>query len=127
MSNHSSSLERLEALKAEIASLEQAAVSELKERRKALVDELASIDARIAELTGQASETKTSRARGARVGGKSLPLEALKELLANAADKTVNIRKEGLDLQNIKTLAKANPHLLSLGGKGPWPTVTLLK
>jgi hypothetical protein len=51
----------------------------------------------------------------------------LKELLALAPDKTLNIRKEGLQLANIKTLARVNPHLLSLGGKGAWPTVTLLK
>jgi hypothetical protein len=30
-------------------------------------------------------------------------------------------------LRNIKILAEANPHLLKLGGKGPWPTVTLLR
>ena len=33
----------------------------------------------------------------------------LKELLGNAPDKTLNIRKENLDLANIKTLAAANP------------------
>lgn len=48
-------------------------------------------------------------------------------MLAAAPDKTIKIRQEGLDLKNIKTLAAANPHLLQMGGNGPWPTVTLLK
>jgi hypothetical protein len=59
--------------------------------------------------------------------GKSIPLSELKELLAVAPEKTLNIRKAGLQLRNIKVLAGANPHLLKLGGKNPWPTVTMLK
>ncbi len=47
-------------------------------------------------------------------------------LLAAAPDKTIHIRKAGLELANIKTLARVNPHLLRLGGKGAWPTVTML-
>jgi hypothetical protein len=58
---------------------------------------------------------------------KNPSLQELKEILATAPEKTIGIRKEGYDLQNIKTLAKANPGLLQLGGKAPWPTVSLLK
>ena len=122
-----SSLERLQQLKAEIASLEQAAVQELMDRRNALTHELASIDAEIAKLTGKPVQEKKTRAVRSAGPGKSLPLQELKELLANAPGKTVNIRKEGLELRNIKVLATANPQLLKLGGKGAWPTVTLLK
>ena len=54
-------------------------------------------------------------------------VDAKQELLAGLPNKTANIRKDNLDLANIKTLATANPHLLKMGGKGAWPTVTLLK
>jgi chromosome segregation ATPase len=121
------SLDRIQQLKAEIASLEQAALSELIERRNGLTHELASVDAEIARLTGKPVEAKKVRSSSSKAPGRSIPLQELKALLANAPDKTLSIRREGLELANIKTLAKANPSLLKLGGKGAWPTVTLLK
>jgi predicted nucleic acid-binding Zn-ribbon protein len=121
------SLDRIAALKAEIESLQQSAISELMERRNALSHELAEVDAELSKLTGKAADTKRKYRRREAGPGKSLPLQELKELLAVAPDKTLNVRKEGLELANIKTLATANPHLLRLGGKGAWPTVTLLK
>jgi uncharacterized protein YdcH (DUF465 family) len=125
MSNQSSPLSRISELKAQIARLQDEAVRELREKRKALADELASVDAQLSELTGSSAAKSGPRAR---VGtGKSVPLQDLKALLEAAPDKTLNIRKEGLELANIKTLASANPHLLRLGGKGAWPTVTMLK
>jgi hypothetical protein len=127
MSN-SSSLDRINSLKAEIAQLEQAAIQELMDRRNALTHELATVDAEISRLTGKPIETaKKTRSTSVRPTPKSLPLQELKELLAEAPNKTLSVRKEGLDLANIKTLVKANPTLLKLGGKGPWPTLTLLK
>ena len=122
-----SSLDRIKQLKAEIATLEQAAIQELMDRRNNLTHELAAVDAEIARLTGKPVEIKKTRAAATTGPGKSLPLQELKELLAAAPDKTLNIRKENLELRNIKVLANANPHLLKLGGKGAWPTVTLLK
>jgi predicted nucleic acid-binding Zn-ribbon protein len=127
MAKPTTSLDRIAALKAEIESLQQAAVSELMERRNALSHELAEVDAELATLTGKTAEPKRKYRRKEAGPGKSLPLQELKELLAGASDKTLNIRKEGLELANIKTLAAANPNLLRLGGKGAWPTVTLLK
>jgi hypothetical protein len=126
MAKPNTSLERIELLKAEIESLRQAAVSELTEKRKALAEELASIDSQLADITGKPQEG-VKRARRSSGGGRSIPLQELKDLLAKSPDKTINIRKEGLELRNIKVLATANPTLLRLGGKGPWPTVTLLK
>jgi len=125
MPQPASPLSRIEELKAQIAQLQQEGIQELRAKRKTLADELATIDAQLAELTG----TPTVKARGAAKAstGRSVPLSDLKTLLAAAPDKTLSIRKEGLDLANIKTLANANPHLLGLGGKGAWPTVTLLK
>ena len=121
------SLERIQQLKNEIASLEQAAIQELMERRNHLSRELAAVDAELATLTGKPVEGKKTRASAPSGPGKNLPLQELKELLAEAPNKTLNIRKEGLELRNIKVLAGANPQLLKLGGKGAWPTVTLLK
>jgi hypothetical protein len=126
MTNDLSSLKRIEELKAQIAKLEADALQELQEKREALLKELQSVDAQIAAFTGAAAQPKT-RKRAERGPTRSLPLQELKELLANAPDKTLSIRKENLDLRNIKVLAQANPHLLKLGGNGPWPTVTLLK
>lgn len=97
------------------------------EKRNALSHELATVDAELARLTGKPGESKKTRAASPKAAGKSLSLQELKELLAAAPEKTLNIRREGLDLQKIKTLAKANPALLKLGGKGPWPTLTLIK
>lgn len=129
MAKMTSSLDRIAALSAEIETLKRSAISELMERRNSLSQQLAQVDQEIAELTGKTPEPKK---RGRRPGGsstppRSLPLQELKELLAQAPDKTLNIRKDNLELANIKTLAAANPHLLRLGGKGAWPTVTLLK
>jgi predicted nucleic acid-binding Zn-ribbon protein len=124
---NTSSLDRIQQLKTEIANLEQAAIQELMDRRNTLTHELATIDAEIAKLTGKPVQEKKARSTQPKTPGKSLPLQELKELLAEAPAKTLNIRKEGLELRNIKVLANANPHLLKLAGKGAWPTVTLLK
>ena len=122
------SLDRIAALRAEIETLQQTAVSELMERRNSLSQQLAEVDAELSAITGKSAEPKKRGRRNTpSVPARSLPLQELKELLATAPDKTLNIRKDNLDLQNIKTLSAANPHLLRLGGKGAWPTVTLLK
>jgi hypothetical protein len=71
-----------------------------------------------------ASAPKAKKAAGT---GKSIPLSDLKVLLEAAPGKTLNVRKQGLQLANLKTLTNANPHLLKLGGKGAWPTITMLK
>jgi hypothetical protein len=126
MSTDFSPLKQIEELKAQIARLEGDALRDLRKRREELVAELQSVDSQIAALTGVSVESKT-RKRTEREPAKLVPLQELKELLANAPDKTLNIRKENLDLRNIKVLAEANPHVLRLGGNGPWPTVTLLK
>ena len=123
----SNNLDRITELKAQIATLEKNALSELVEKRNALSHELANVDAEIARLTGKPVEGKKPRAVTAKPGGKNPSLQELKDILAAAPNKTIGVRKEGYDLQNIKTLAKANPSLLSIGGKGAWPTVTLLK
>ncbi len=127
MHNKSSSIERIADLKAQIASLEQGAIQELTEKRNAASAELAAIDAELSHLTGKPVEGKKARAATSKAPGKSPSLQELKEIIAAAPDKTLNIRGGGYDLRNIKTLANANPQLLQLGGKGAWPTVKLLK
>jgi hypothetical protein len=119
-------LRRIAALRAEIESLRQTGIGELTEKRNALSRELAQVDAELAELTGRTFEPKPRTPRAA-AAARSVPLQELKELLAAAPGKTLNLRKAGLEVHNVKVLADANPHLLRMGGKGPWPTVTLLK
>ena len=126
MTNDTNSLKRIEELKAQIAKLEADALRELREKRDALLAELKTVDEQIAGFTGEVPQAKT-RKRAEREPARSVPLQELKEMLSKAPDKTLSIRKENLELRNIKVLAQANPHLLKLGGNGPWPTVTLLK
>ncbi len=127
MSNNQSSIERIADLKAQIAAIEQGAMQELMDRRNTLSRELAAVDAEIARLTGKPVEARKTRVSAPKAAGKSPSLQDLKGIIAAAPEKTLNIRKEGYDLRNIKTLAQANPQLLQLGGKGAWPTVKLLK
>ena len=120
------SLDRITDLKAQIATLEKNALQELMDKRNSLSHELATVDAEIAKLTGKPAQDKKASSTAPKAL-KSPSLQELKAILAAAPDKTMGIRKDGYDLQNIKVLAKANPSLLQLGGKAPWPTVTLLK
>jgi chromosome segregation ATPase len=123
----SASQERINQLKAEIAKLEQTAIQELIDRRNSITRELATVDAELAKLTGKPLEGKKPRSAPAHAAsGRNVPLSQLKEELAGAPDRTLNIRKANLELRNIKNLVRVNPGLLRLGGKGAWPTVTLL-
>lgn len=126
MSTNSSTREKIHELQAQIAALQEEEVKELKQRRSQLLEEVQALDAQIAAVTGRAL-IKKSAAIERKSTGRSIPLQELKDLLAAAPEKTLNIRKEGLQLSNIRTLANANPHLLQMGGKGAWPTVALLK
>ena len=74
-------------------------------------------------------ETKSAASRMSTMPSypKSPSLQELKAIIAEDPEKTLNIRKGGYDLRNIKVLAQANPGLLQLGGKGAWPTVKLMK
>jgi chromosome segregation ATPase len=126
-----SSLDEIARLQKQISQLQEAAVAELRQKRRELEAEIQTIDSQLAELTGKPSTTDKSRAQG-RNGvpkpvGKNPDLQELKAILASLPQQTLNLRKEGYDSRNIKVLARANPGLLRLGGNGPWPTVTLLK
>ena len=122
-------LEEINKLQAQIASLREAAADELKARRSVLEAELKAVDAELEKLTGKPPRVK--RARGGATGGgepsvgKKPDLQELKALLASAPNRTISLRKEGYDVRNVKVLAAANPHLFQMGGKGPWPQVTL--
>jgi DNA repair exonuclease SbcCD ATPase subunit len=117
---------KIAELQAEIEELKQRAIRELKEKRVELEQELVEVDAEIRKLTGRSLSDPAPRRREG-PAGRSVPLQELKELLAAAPDKTLNLRKAGLEARNVKVLAAANPGLLKIGGKGAWPTVTLLK
>jgi len=70
---------------------------------------------------------KKGGAKKASGEGFSIPLADLKSALENFPQKTADIRKQGWEIANIKTLAAANPHLLKIIASGPWPKVQLLK
>lgn len=126
MTNKTNTQQKIKELQDQIAALQDEEVQGLRERRNTLANELVALDAEIARITGKGPERKGRGAERKHVG-KSVPLQELKELIAQSPNKTLSIRKEGLDLANIRTLTNANPHLLQMGGKGAWPTVTLLK
>jgi uncharacterized coiled-coil DUF342 family protein len=126
MSMNSSTREKIQELQAQIAALQEEEVKELKQQRNQLLEQVQALDSQIAAITGK-STLKKGAGPEKKSTGRSIPLQELKDLLAAAPEKTLNIRKEGLQLSNIRTLANVNPHLLQMGGKGAWPTVTLLK
>src|SRR4051812_38952394 len=115
---------KIKELQAEIEQLKQTAVLDLRERRVAIEQEIVAVDAEIRKLTGKSFDDRPQRRPGP--AGRSVSLQELKELLAAAPDKTLNLRKAGLEVRNVKVLAQANPGLLKMGGIGAWPSVTLL-
>jgi hypothetical protein len=117
---------RIADLQAEIEMLKQTALLDLREKRVALAQQLHEVDSELARLTGKTLEKRT-RGPGKAPVGRSIALQDLKELLAAAPEKTLNLRNAGLEVRNVKVLVHANPHLLRMGGKGAWPTVMLLK
>jgi uncharacterized protein YdcH (DUF465 family) len=125
MSDQNSPLERIQQLQKEIADLQEQAVTELRNKRAALLDEVASIDSELARLMGKNVEKKPGKRQGKGGSGKVLTADELKEMLSSAPGKTLNVRKEGLDLATIKGLVRSDSGL-QLGGKGPWPTVKLV-
>lgn len=118
----SSPLSKIEELKAQIATLQGEAVQELRAKRERLAQELAEVDAQLAELTGEPAGSRRRPAAQRKV----VTLDELVARLKKSPDQTLSIRKEGFDLGSIKALAAANPSVLQMGTKGPWPTVTLL-
>lgn len=120
-------LDALDELIAELAHLQESVVRQLLDRRARLSQELASVDAELAELEEKPAPAKKQPAKTPAQEGRKPTLPELTAELEAAPEHTLNIRKEHLDVKHIKALAKANPQTLQLGGKGGWPTVTLLK
>jgi hypothetical protein len=117
---------RIAALQAEIRELEARAITELKEKRVALAQQLHDLDCEIARLTGKPAAVPGRRKRAALVG-RAPSLQELTDLLSAVPGHRLNLRKEGLDAKHVKRLAAANPALLKMGGKGAWPEVFLAK
>ena len=114
---------KIKEIQEQIALLKDTATKELREKRVALAQELHVVDAEIARLTGRPFE---ERYRAKRPSGRIVSLMELKDLLAAAPGKTVSLRKEGIDVKSVKTLAQANPTMLRMGGRGAWPSVSLV-
>jgi hypothetical protein len=83
MTNDLNPLKRIEELKAQIAKLEADALRELKEKREALLAELQTVDAQIAEFTGARLSLKRGSVPIAAPPGRSR-FRNSKDLLANA-------------------------------------------
>jgi hypothetical protein len=115
---------KIQQLQQQIAILKDTATKELREKRVQLAQELHVVDAQIARLTGKPLEEKY---RTRRPTGRILTLQELKDLLAAAPGKMLSLRKEGIEAKAVKALAKANPGVLKMGGKGAWPEITLVK
>ena len=117
ISQYQEALARAEALKPK-------AIQFLHDRKAAIQKEIAEVDREIAEMTGE--QTHPPKPRALKPQGKQISFRLLADLLKDRPDKTLNIRKEGYDTAWMKQLVKDNPDQLTLGGNGPWPTVTLL-
>lgn len=115
-------LNRIEQLKAEIAGLEKAAVSDLIAKRASKVKELEALDAEIARISGKGVNAGRVKAKP----GRPVSYQELMMLLERAAGNTINVRKEKLDLALVRSIAAGNPKLV-FGGKGPWPTLSLVR
>ncbi len=112
----------LDELIATIARLQKKIVEELHERRAWLRRELSSVDAELADLTGETT-APTPPASMHRVVTVS---ELIGELQA-APGHALNIREANLEVKNVRDFAKAHPRLLKVTGKGAALAVTLLE
>ncbi len=121
------SLDALDELIAEVANLQKAVVRELLDRRARLCRELADVDAELADLEESPAPAKKAPTKSQAADTRKPSLPELTAELKAAPEHTLNIRKANLDVKHTKALAKANPQLLELGGKGAWPTVSLRK
>jgi hypothetical protein len=108
---------------AKAEALKATAIQFLRDRKSMIEQEIAEVDRQIAAMTGETARTARSRAQ--KPQGKQISFRLLTDVLKDRPDRTLNIRKEGYDTMWMKTLVKENPGQLTLGGAGPWPTVTL--
>ncbi len=115
---------KIEELQEQIAILKETVTFELRERRVQLAQELHDVGSELARLTGKAPAPGSRRRQNS---GRTVSLQELKELLVRAPEKTISLRKLGIDAKHVKSLAAANGSMLVMGGKGAWPVVTLLK
>ncbi|TCO91944.1 hypothetical protein EV701_107225 [Chthoniobacter flavus] len=119
--------EALDELIAAVADLQSAAEHELRDRREWLSRELASVEAELADLAEESPVEEKPQPKETTDSVRKLTLPELIAVLEAAPERTLNIRKAHFDVKSVKALAKANPQRLQLGGKGGWPTVTLVE
>jgi hypothetical protein len=108
---------------AKAEELKPKALQHLRNRKFEIESALAEVEREIASMIGEA--VKATKPRAEKPAGKQISLRLLVDLLKDRPDKTLNIRKEGYDTKWIRQLVVDNPGQLTLGGQGPWPTVTL--
>jgi hypothetical protein len=121
------------------------ALAELMQKRLEAVSSLASIDADIMEVRRLTGETRNGRSGKRRLADQTRngrrgkrrktnqsrngkpPIEEIVAALAKSDSKTLQLRHFKWKTAHVRILAAENPGILRLGGKRPWPTVTLLK
>jgi hypothetical protein len=108
---------------AKAEELKEQALQFLTERRAAIEKEIATVEKEIAAMTG---ETLPKAPKAPKFQGKQISFRLLADMLKDRPDRTMSPRREGYDTQWIKRLVAENPDRLTLGGNGPWPTVTLV-
>jgi hypothetical protein len=108
---------------AKAEALKATAIQFLRDRKATIEQEIAEVDRQIAAMTG--GTVRTAGPRAPKPQGKQISFRLLTDVLKDRPDRTLNIRKEGYDTMWMKALVKENPGQLTLGGAGPWPTVTL--
>ncbi len=126
MPQDTSALTKIEDLKAQIIKLREDAIRELRDKRNALAQEIAAVDAQLSELTGKAPERNSGEARP-RTRRPSVTDEELKaKILAVMSEKGgtgMNSKQiSGFVDQapvRISTFLKDNPKVLKRQGKGP--------
>lgn len=115
-------LDRLEFLRREIASLEKESLSELVSKRLEILSELKVLDGEIAGLQGG----KVRRTRGAVPVRITVSFDSLVGMLQEAPAKEIDIRRAHLDLGTIKGYVLENPGVITFSRRGTWPKVRLV-
>lgn len=119
-------LEQIANLQQQIAALQESALSELRDRRNALLQEVAELDQQIAEITGRPieakKEAKTTRTRSASISDEDLRQRVLKAFAEQGVN-GLNMKQIGQIVGQspirIKKFITDNPEVLKRQGSGP--------
>lgn len=122
---YQNAIAKAKAAQEEVEARKSEALTAFRKRREELLDQVSKLDSEIAALSGETvSNGRTPRKQP--TAKKQISLRLLVDKLKDLPEQTMSIRKEGYDTTQIRQLALDNPGVISLGGNGPWPTVSLI-